>query len=80
MLLGAVALAASFIFYPVGQALAWVAGIGLGYVIIVVEWFGNKSWSAVNLQLPFWVMLGMYLLLAFVIARSEATKQSQGLK
>ncbi len=80
MLFGFISLIFSFIFFPLGQAVAWVAGLGLNYVIIIVDWFGNKSWSAVNLQLPFWGMLGMYLLLAFVIARSEATKQSQGLK
>jgi len=71
MLFGFISLIFSFIFFPLGQAIAWVAGLGLNYVIIIVDWFGNKNWSAVNLQIPFWAMLGMYLLLVFVIARSR---------
>ena len=79
MLLGAVALAASFIFYPFGQAVAWIAGIGLSYVIMVAEWFGRRSWSAMEFKIPWWLMGVMYLLLV-VIARRVATKQSHSLE
>ncbi len=94
MLLGAVALTASFIFYPFGQALAWVAGVGLSYVIMVADWFGRRSWSAMEFKIPWWLMGMMYFVIyviarrtssnshrsTIVIARSEATKQSPGLK
>ena len=59
MLFGFVALVASFLIFPLGQVLAWFAGLGLNYVIMTVEWFGNKSWSAINISIPFWLMATM---------------------
>ena len=44
MLFGFLALILSFVFFPLGQLIAWVAGLGVRYVIIVVDWFGDKSW------------------------------------
>ncbi len=75
MLFGFVSLIFSWLFFPLGQAVAWVAGFGLRYVIIIVDWFGNKSWSAVNIQISVWLMLIMYGLLVYVIARSGFKKK-----
>lgn len=74
MLFGFISLIFSFIFFPLGQVVAWVAGLGLNYVIIIVDWFGNKTWSAVDAQIPFWAMLGMYLFLVYVIVRKKSKK------
>lgn len=73
MLFGFLSLILSFIFFPLGQAVAWVAGLGLNYVIIIVDWFGSKSWSAVDMRVPARMMLAMYLII-FVITRSAAKK------
>ena len=73
MLMGAVALFASFIFYPFGQLLAWVAGIVLSYVIMIADWFGSRSWAAVEFKISWWLM-GMMYLVIFVIARSGLKK------
>ena len=67
MLLGFVAIVVSFIFYPLGQVIAWVAGLGLKYVIILAEWFGEKDWSAWEFSLPWWGMVSLYLLLIYLI-------------
>ncbi len=69
MLVGFVAIVLGFIFFPLGQLVAWAAHFGLRYVIMVVEWFGNKSWAAVEFQVPWWGMVGMYTALIIVIAR-----------
>jgi len=67
MLLGFVAIVVSFIFYPLGQVIAWVTGLGLKYVIILAEWFGEKDWSAWEFSLPWWGMIILYLLMVYLI-------------
>ncbi len=69
MLFGFVALLLSWLFFPLGQMVAWVAGLGLNYVIIIVDWFGNKSWSALDMRIPVWLMLGLYLFLMFYVIK-----------
>lgn len=71
MLFGFVALAASFIFFPLGQVAAWITGIGLNYVIMVVNWFGNQTWSATSLQIPFWVMVLLYIFIIFIYVKKN---------
>ncbi len=77
MLGGFVSLALSFIFYRLGQLAAYITSVGLKYVLFVVEFFGRQSWSAVEWQVPLWVMVVAYSVLWLVIARSAATKQSR---
>ncbi len=75
MLFGFLALIISWLFFPLGQAVAWVAGLGLNYVIIIVDWFGGKSWSAADIQIPVLAMLVMYsLIIIFVIRNSYVQK------
>lgn len=74
MLLGFVAIIFSFIFYPLGQLIAWVAGLGLKYVIILAEWFGEQSWSAWEFSLPWWGMVSLYLLLIYLINSRSVKK------
>ncbi|MEK7131863.1 MAG: ComEC/Rec2 family competence protein [Patescibacteria group bacterium] len=73
MLFGFISLILSWLFFPLGQAVAWAAGLGLNYVIIIVDWFGNKSWSAVNLQLPFWIVILMYLALIVYVQKNKSS-------
>ena len=74
MLFGFISLILGFVFYPIGQLVAWVAGFGLRYVIMIVDFFGNKSWSAATLQVPWWAMVAMYLALIIVINKRAHTK------
>ena len=75
MLFGFLSLVASFLFFPFGQVLAWATGAGTRYVIMVVDWFGDKSWSAVDMQIPVWAMIIIYLLLInFVWRYGKKTK------
>lgn len=76
MLAGAVTIGVSLIFLPLGYLFAFVTHFGLSYVIMVVEFFGEQSWSSAGVQIPLWLMLVMYVFI-IVIARShKTTKQS----
>jgi competence protein ComEC len=74
MLFGFLALILSWLFFPLGQAVAWVAGLGLNYVIIIVNWFGGKNWSAVDVGIPVWFMLLAYLLLVIFVVKNYDQK------
>ena len=77
MLLGFVAIVTSFIFYPFGQIIAWIAGLGLKYVIILAEWFGGQSWSALEFSLPWWGMVVLYLIVTrYIISYESKNKNS----
>ena len=72
MLLGFVAVMASFVFWPLGQVIAWIAGLGLAYIIVVVEWFAGLSFAAVDVAVPLWGMFVLYLIVLYWgISRSE---------
>lgn len=76
MLLGFLAVIISFIFYPAAQVVAWIAGLGLKYVIILAEWFGGKNWSAFELNLPWWGMIILYLMIIRYIITYETKNKN----
>jgi len=71
MLVAFSALVLSFIFFPLGQFVAWFAWLGTRYVILVVDWFGNQSWSAVDLYIPGWTMIIMYAILILLVVKNK---------
>lgn len=71
MLFGFVAVVLSFIFFPLGQLVAWVGALGLWYVILVATFFGRQSWSAINFSLPWWTMLGLYTVLIYYVQKKN---------
>ncbi|TSC84659.1 MAG: Uncharacterized protein G01um101413_43 [Parcubacteria group bacterium Gr01-1014_13] len=79
MLFGFIALIISWVFFPLGQVVAWVVGLGLNYVIIIVDWFGRKSWSAVDIHIPVWLMAVVYLLLILFVIKNYAKKDQSAL-
>lgn len=60
MLAGFITLVLSYLFFPLSQLAAAITTIGLKYVIIVANFFGSKSWSAVSFQLPWWGVVILY--------------------
>ncbi|MSU75261.1 MAG: ComEC family competence protein [Candidatus Magasanikbacteria bacterium] len=76
MLTGFLAIFFSFIFFPLGQLIAWVAHFGLQYVIILVEWFGKQPWSAAEFRLPWWGMILMYALIIYTIKQKHRAIES----
>lgn len=75
MLFGFLAVVFSFIFYPLGQIISWAAIAGLKYVILVVDFFGRQSWSAVEIGLPWWGMAAMYAGLFFITYKIKTRLQ-----
>ncbi len=75
MLFGFLSVLLSFIFYPVGQVLAWIAFVGLKYITVITVWFSNLPFSSVDLKIPLGVVLFLYfLLIIFFIKKSSKTK------
>ncbi|MEK7624731.1 MAG: ComEC/Rec2 family competence protein, partial [Patescibacteria group bacterium] len=74
MLAGAAAIGVGMILFPVGQFFAFVTHFGLSYVIMVVQFFGEQSWSHVTAPIPLWLMGIMYAILIFGIRYYEKNK------
>lgn len=74
MLFGFLAVGGSLIFFPLGQVVAYLAGVGLNYVIMIVNWFGRQQWSAIEMAWPNWLMLACYLLMSLIISQVYGTK------
>lgn len=70
MFFGFLAIVLSFIFYPLGQIIAWVVGLFLKYVIMVATYFGEERWS-LDAPVPATLMIGLYAILAFVYLRAR---------
>lgn len=64
MLLGFLAIMASFLFYPIAQVMAWIGWAGLSYIILIVKAFANIPFASVSISFPFWAMVMAYV--AFV--------------
>lgn len=61
MLAGAVAIVIGFLSLPLGMLVAWVAWLGLSYMIIIVQWFARLPFASVPFHLPLVPMLLAYL-------------------
>ncbi len=79
MLGGFVAVVASVIFFPIGQLVAYISNFGLDYVIKVAQIFGERSWSSVNLALPWWAMVCSYIFL-FYYGKNQSLQLNQRLQ
>ncbi|MDO8499809.1 MAG: ComEC/Rec2 family competence protein [bacterium] len=70
MFFGALAILASFIFFSAGLLFAWIALVGLKFMIFIATWFGSQPWSAVDFTIPWWVMILAYLVLIYWVMRN----------
>lgn len=78
MFTGFLAVIGSFIFYPLGQLIAWLALLGLNYIIGVVKFFGSLSFAAVDLTIPAWLMFVCYIgMICVVYKQIKQGKQSK---
>lgn len=79
MLGGFIAVVASVVFFPLGQLVAYASNFGLDYVITVTQIFGERSWSSVDLALPWWAMVCSYIFLFLLWQKSKFTIQSKAI-
>ncbi len=74
MLTGFLAVIGSFIFYPLGKLISWLALLGLDYIIEIVKWFGSFSFAAVDLTIPAWLMFGLYIGMIYLVIQKYDKK------
>jgi len=67
MMIGFFAVVFSFLFMPLATVIAWIAWAGMFYIVQIVEWFAGLKFAAVDMQVPVYVMVGMYGALLYYI-------------
>ena len=77
MLAGFLSIVAAAIFYPLGQIIAYVTGIGLKYIIFFVNLFGDWSWSSIETKIPLWLMILMYGGIIYYVIRKNNYVQAK---
>lgn len=74
MSFGFFAVVASFIFKPLALVIAWVGWAGMKYIVIIVKWFASLKFAAVDIQVPLWAMVMMYIgLVCWVMLKNRKT-------
>lgn len=63
MLCGASAVVVSFLYFPIGNLLAWIPWFGMKYVVGVVEWFASLRFASFQLIVPWWGMALLYVVI-----------------
>ncbi|MFA6485900.1 MAG: ComEC/Rec2 family competence protein [Candidatus Magasanikbacteria bacterium] len=71
MLFGFISVLLSLVLFPLGQVVAWIAGIGLKYVIILTQWFAGWSLAAVDMRVGIATMAISYAGIIFLIYESQ---------
>ncbi len=74
MMLGFVSVVLSYLYFPLGQLIAWIAGIGLKYIVFITEYFGSKNWSAVPIQINLTILIFSYTILTYYVIRFHKNK------
>lgn len=69
MAIGFFSVCASFVYMPLAQGLAWLAFLGMAYIVHVVSWFASYIFAAVSVQISVVPMILAYLVLLFVVYR-----------
>ncbi len=64
-----ISLILSFIWFPLGLALAFVTHLGVRYVLFVVTWFADQPFAAVEWHLPLAGMIIAYSTLGYCLIR-----------
>jgi competence protein ComEC len=77
MLFGFLAVIIGWIFYPAGLVIAWFTGFGLKYIIFISDYLGSLSWSSIEMKIPWWAMVMMYLFLFYCVRVYQQSNQNK---
>ena len=80
MLLGFVSVIFSFVLFPIGELVAWIAWVGLQYITVVVKWFAGLKFAAVDLRISAVVMILLYLAMFYWIYKKNNTVIARNVK
>jgi len=73
MMIGFFAVVVSMLFLPLAHILSWIAWGGMMYIVNIVRWFATLSFAAVDMRVPVWGMVCMYIVLAWFILRKKSS-------
>ncbi|MFH0951993.1 MAG: ComEC/Rec2 family competence protein [Patescibacteria group bacterium] len=66
--LGFIMVLTSYLWWPVGQVISWLVWGMLSYIISIVNWLAELSWSSVNIpSLPWGIVIVMFGLLGWLL-------------
>ena len=78
MLISFGALVLSFVYWPIASFVAWLAYLGLKYVIIITTWFASFKFAAVEIGISWWLMILMYVSIIYIVCKqSRQSKQNK---
>jgi competence protein ComEC len=77
MMFGFFAVLFSFIFYPFGQIVSWVAWVFMKYITSVVEWFSGLSFASVEIRTPFYFVIFLYFLIYIIFFNKKYKTKKQ---
>lgn len=63
----------SAIFTPVAEVFAWLSFVGMKYVTMVVAWFSNFSFAAIDIDMSVWWMIGCYGLMGWLLWKKQGS-------
>jgi len=73
MMLGFFAVVVSMLFLPLAHILSWIAWGGMMYIVGIVRWFADLSFAAVDMRVPIWGMVVMYIMLTWFVLRKKSS-------
>lgn len=71
MMIGFFAVVASFVFQPIALLLSWLAWVGMKYIVVIVEWFASLPFAAVDVRVPWFVMVLLYVGMIYLISKKH---------
>lgn len=71
MFFGFLAVLSSFVFLPLAQVIAWIAWLGLSYILVVVKAFAGLSFASVDVSFPLWAVLFAYGFMIYWILQKQ---------
>ncbi|MGB9707005.1 MAG: ComEC/Rec2 family competence protein, partial [Microgenomates group bacterium] len=75
MVLGLITGIFGLLWQPAGQIASLFAWVPLTYFVKIVEWFGNLPWASAEIgRIPFWWVVGYYLVLGIMFIRRPKFK------
>jgi competence protein ComEC len=77
MLLGFVAVIASFVFYPLGQIFSWLAYLPLKYETTVINYLASLKYSSIEVHMAWWGVVLWYIILGegIILMRRKIKKE-----
>lgn len=77
MLVGFVSTVVSFVYYPIGQFIGFIAWGGMVYIVSIVRWFSKIPFAAVEVSIPFVGVVVAYGILGYIVVRKLRNKQNK---